>query len=179
MKTPKSPSSLKNQKRKYHRVRALSRQRSPFHQRTPQQLTHLVLAAPLSLSHGIISLKLIRDLDVQITLVLLIWLVIQDTLDLLALLHGQHFTEVEDGLLPVSVFCVRASGEADGFVAGCEVDVKPGDEGVDEIVAADIEGEGECEGEIGGCAGIEVEGYDGGGVGDYGFDFDGVNEGFG
>lgn len=56
------------------------------------------------------------------------------------------------------VFCVRAGGEADGFVAGGEIDVEPSDERVDEVVAAAVEREGGGEGEVSGGAGIEVEG---------------------
>ena len=42
-------------------------------------------------------------------------------------------------MLPVRVFCVRAGGEADGFVAGGEIDVEPSDEGVYEVIAAAVE----------------------------------------
>ena len=72
-----------------------------------------------------------------------------------------------------------AGGETDGLVAGGEIDVEPGDECVDEIVAADIEGEGEGEGEVGGGAGVEIEGDDCVWVGYDSLDLDGVNEGFG
>lgn len=143
-----------------------------------QLLTHLVLGKPLSLSHRIISLDFVGDLDVQITLVLVVWLVVQYALDLLALLHGQNFAEVEDGLLPVGVFCVWAGGEADGFVAGGEVDIEPSDEGVHKIVTANIKGVWYAEGEVGRCASIEVKGDNCGGVGNYGFDFDCVDERF-
>lgn len=56
------------------------------------------------------------------------------------------------------VFGVRARAEADRLVAGREVDVEPGDQGVDEVGAAAVEGEGGGEGEVGGGAGVEVEG---------------------
>jgi len=49
---------------------------------------------------------------------------------------------------------------------------------VDEVGAADIKSERRREGEVGGRAGVEVEGQDCGRVGDHGFDFDGVDEGF-
>lgn len=146
---------------------------------TSPRLTHLILASTLSLSHWVVSLKFIRDLNIQIALVLLIGLVVQNTLDLLALLHGEDLAQVEDGLLPVSVLGVWAGGETDGLVAGGEVNVEPGDQGVDEIVAADVEGEGESKGEVGGGAGVEIEGYDCVRVCYDSLDLDGVNEGFG
>lgn len=43
-------------------------------------------------------------------------------------------------------------------MAGGEIDIEPCDEGVDEVVAAAVEDEGGGEGEVGGCAGVEVEG---------------------
>ena len=49
------------------------------------------------------------------------------------LLDCQDVPKVEDGLLPVSVLCVGPGGELDGLVAGAELDVEPGDEGVDEV----------------------------------------------
>jgi len=64
-------------------------------------------------------------------------------------------------------------------VAGGELDVEPGDEGVDVVGAAHGHVEGEGEGEVGGGAGVEVEGQDGAGVGDDGFEVDGVDEGLG
>lgn len=64
-------------------------------------------------------------------------------------------------------------------MASGEIDVEPSDESVDKIVASAVEHEGGLKGEVCGCAGIEVEGEDGGGVGYYSFDFDGVDERFG
>ena len=77
------------------------------------------------------------------------------------------------------VLCVRTSGEADGLVAGGELDVEPGDDGVDEVAAADFHVEGAVEGEVGDGAGVEVKGDDRGGVGDDSLDVDGVDEGLG
>jgi hypothetical protein len=91
-------------------------------------------------------------------------------------LDGQDILEVEDGLLPVSVFGVRAGGEADGLVAGGEVNIEPRHEGVDKVIAFDGELEGRGEGEIGYSASVEVEGEDWGGVGDDGLELDGVDE---
>lgn len=142
-------------------------------------LTHLVLARTLSRPRGVGGLELVLDLDVKITRVLLVGLVGEDTLDLLALLHGEDLAQVEDSLLPVSVLGVWAGGEADGLVAGGEVDIEPRDESVHEVVAAGVKGEGGGEGKVGNGAGVQVEGEDSGGVGDNGLDLDGVDEGLG
>lgn len=56
------------------------------------------------------------------------------------------------------VLCVWAGGEADGLVAGGEIDVEPCDQSVYEIIAAAVEDEGGGEGEVGGCTCVEVEG---------------------
>lgn len=72
-----------------------------------------------------------------------------------------------------------AGREADGLVAGGEVNVEPGHEGVDEVVALDGELEGRGKGEVGHGAGVEVKGEDGRGVGDDSLELDGVDEGLG
>lgn len=148
----------------------------PFHIFVFLRLTHLVLGLSLGLAERILSLELVRDLDIKITWVLGVWSVGKNTTDLLTLLDGQDITEVEDSLLPVSVLGVWASGEADWLVAGSEVDVEPGDDGVDEVVAAGVEEKWGGEGKVGESAFVEVEGEDGGWVGDNSLDFDGVDE---
>ena len=120
--------------------------------------------------------QLVRDLDVEVALVLVVGLVLEDAAYLLSLLYGQDFSEVEDGLLPVRVFSMRACGEADGFMACCEVDVEPGDQGMYEIISTDIKGERRGESKVGGFACVEIESEDSGWVSDHGFDFDSVNE---
>jgi hypothetical protein len=95
------------------------------------------------------------------------------------LLDRQHFPEIEDCLLPVRVFGVGTGREADGLVAGSEVDIEPCDQGVYEVIAAAVERERRGKGEVCSCAGVEVEGENRGRVGNYGFDFNGVDERFG
>jgi hypothetical protein len=95
---------------------------------------------------------------------------------LFSLLHGQDFSEVEDGLFPVRIFGVRACGEANGLMACCEVDIEPCDQGMYEIISTDVKGEGRGESEVGSCACVEIEGEDSGWISDYGFNFDSVNE---
>lgn len=71
---------------------------------------------------------------------------------------------------------MRASGEADGFVASSEVDVEPSDQCMDEVISAAVKCEWRGEGQISGRACVEIEGEDRGGVGHNRFDFNGVNK---
>lgn len=125
----------------------------------------------------VFRVELVVDGDVEVTVVLLGGLVLEHAGDGLALLDGQDVLEVEDGLLPVGVLCVGAGGELDGLVAAGKLDVEPGDQGVDEVVAADLDLVRKLEGKICYCALVEVEGDDGGGVGDDGLDVNGVDKG--
>jgi hypothetical protein len=120
--------------------------------------------------------QLVGYLDVEIALVFVVGFVLEDAAYLLSLLYGQDFSEVEDGLLPVRIFGVRACGEADWLMACCEVDIEPSDQGMYEIISTDVKGEGRGKSEVGGFACVEIEGEDSSRISDYGFDFDGVNE---
>lgn len=122
------------------------------------------------------DLEGIVDLNVQITAVLVVGLDVELALDLLAVLYGEDVLDVEDGLFPVGVLGVRASGEADGLVAGGEVDVEPGDKGMDEVISLGGEGEGSVEGEVGGGASVEVEGEHGNGVSDDRLKIDSIDQ---
>jgi hypothetical protein len=95
------------------------------------------------------------------------------------LLDSEYILEVEDGLLPVGVLGMWAGGEADGLVAGGEVDIKPRDQGVDEVIAGNRELEGNIESQIICGALVKIEREDGSGFGDSGLDLDGINEGLG
>ncbi len=121
---------------------------------------------------------MIRYLDVQVTLVLIIWLVFKDSSDLFALLDCQNFAKVENGLLPMRVFGVWTCGEADGLVTGTEFDVKPRDEGMDEVVSSNVEGEGRRKGEVGSFASIEIKSENSCRVSDNCFDLDCIDEWF-
>jgi hypothetical protein len=125
----------------------------------------------------VIRLELVRDLDVQITVVLFAWSCVEHAGNGLAFLDSQDVLKVEDGLFPVSVFCVGASGELDWLVAGSKLNVEPGNDGVHKVAAADLQAVRAVECQIGHCAGVEVESKDGRGVGDNGFDVNGIDEG--
>jgi len=142
-------------------------------------LAHLVLAATAGGAALVGGLGLVGESDVEVTTVVVVRRACELTLNLLAGLDGEDVLEVEDGLLPVGVLGVGASGEADGLVAGGEFDVEPRDHGVDVVGAAHGEGEGKLEGEVLNGAGVEVEGNDRRGVGDNGLKLDGVDEGLG
>ena len=142
-------------------------------------LAHLVLALATNRAALVVGLSLVLEGNVKIAVVVLVRSASEHALDLLASLNSKNILEVEDGLLPVGVLGVRAGGEADGLVAGGELDVEPRDHGVDVVGAADREGEGKLQSEVLNSAGVEVEGEDGGGVSDDGFDIDCVDEGLG
>lgn len=139
-------------------------------------LAHLVLAATSGLAALVLGRNLVSDSNVEIATVLVVGSAGELALDLLAGLNGEDVLEVEDGLLPVSVLGVRAGGEADGLVAGGELDVEPCDHGVDVVGAAHREVEGKLEGKVGNGAGVKVDGDDGRRVGDDGLELDGVDE---
>lgn len=143
------------------------------------RLAHLVEAGTLGVSGGILGLETVLDLDVEIAAVLLVGPVVQGALDLLALLDGKDVLQVEHGLLPVSVLCVRASGEADGLVAGAEVNVEPGHQGVDEVVAPRDKIEGAAEGQVFHCALVKVEGKNLSRIRHDSLHLDGVHQGLG
>ena len=153
--------------------------RSKARRRRSHRLAHLVLTFGLDLSSAIIRLQLVLQPDVQISPIPVVGPARQHTPDALSRLDRQRVLEVENRLLPVRVFCVWTRAEPDRLVAPAELDVEPGDDGVDVVGAAHGQVEGEREGEIGDGHGVEVEGDDGGRVGHDGFDLDCVDEGFG
>lgn len=161
-----------------HTCRSLPRRCSS----TPAQdllLAHLVLSLARRLPVHIFRVELVRDLDVQITVVLLARPGVECTGYGLTLLDRKHILQIEHRLFPVRVLGVWACRKANRLMAGGKLDVEPGDDGVDEVAAADFEAKGAVEGEVFNSAGIEIEGEDGRGVGDDGFNVDGVDEGFG
>ena len=144
--------------------------------RVSAHLAHLVLATALDGAALVGGRGLVGESDVEVTTVVVVGSACELTLDLLASLDGEDVLEVEDGLLPVGVLGVRASGEADGLVAGGELDVEPRDHGVNVVGAAHGEVEGKLESEVLNGAGVEVESDDGRGVGDNGLELDGVDK---
>ena len=73
---------------------------------------------------------------------------------------------------------MRPRGELYRHMTRREIDVEPRDHGMYVVASLDVQGEGDFEGEVVDGYGVEVEDYDAGGVGDAGFHFDGVDEGF-
>jgi len=140
------------------------------------QLAHAVGALAGAGPGGVVRLELVVDLDVEVAAVLVIGLDEELAGDLLTLLDGEDVLEVEDGLLPVGVLGVGAGREADRLVARGEVDVKPRDQGVDEVVALDRQLERSGKGQVGRGAGVEIEGEDRRRVRNNRLQVDGVDE---
>jgi hypothetical protein len=143
------------------------------------RLAHLVSATASSGTALVVGRGLVRKRDVKVAAVVVVGRAGELALDLLTGLDGEDVLEVEDGLLPVGVLGVRASGELDGLVAGGELDVEPRDHGVDVVGAAHGEGEGKLESEVVDGAGVKIEGKNARGVGDNGLELDDVDEGLG
>jgi hypothetical protein len=107
--------------------------------------THLIFTTTLSFPHRIIRNQLVTNLHIQIPLILTIWLILQNTSDLLSLLDCQDFPQIKDRLFPMCVFRVRSRTKVDGFMTRREIDIEPGDKGVNEVVATAVKPEGGSE----------------------------------
>lgn len=73
-----------------------------------RDLAHSVLAEALSITSVVLSIKLKAYGDIEITLVLLVWSVLQKAGDRFLGTDGEDITQVEYGLFPVGVFGVWA-----------------------------------------------------------------------
>lgn len=144
-----------------------------------RRLAHLVLAVALSDPALILRLILIINHDIQISPVVRVRLAAQLARYRFSRLHRQHVGKVEHRLFPMRVLGMRAGAEANGLVAGGELDIEPGNQGVDIVGTSDLEVEGKREGEVGGGHLVQVKSENGAGVGHDGFKFDGVDEGLG
>lgn len=171
--------STKTQALNAARIRYVIKENFSFFVIKKHHLAHAVVELALGRADLVVGLEVVGNVDVEIAAVLVVGLHDDAALDLLAVLDGQDVLEIEDGLFPVGVLGVRAGREADGLVAGGEVNVEPRDKGVDKVVALDVEGELLAEGQVGNGASVQVQGQDGRGVGDDGLDVDGVDEGLG
>lgn len=101
-------------------------------------ILHLIFASTFRSPAIVICLQLVRDLDVEVTLLLFIGFAGQHSSNLLPFLYSQDFSQVKDGLLPMRVLRVWPCREAYWLVAGRKVDVEPSDKRVHEIVSSDI-----------------------------------------
>lgn len=121
---------------------------------------YLHLVNHLSL-RGLVTLHLVVDLDVEITIVAVVGRTRQCALDDVSVRDGQCLWGVEHCLLPVSVLGLWAGAELDGLVASGELDVEPSKEGVDVVVTGSLELEGNLEGEVLLLDGTDVDVLDG------------------
>lgn len=78
----------------------------------------------------------------------------------------------------MSVFRVWAGGETDGFVAGSELYVEPGNESMNKIIALSTEAERYLKSQVGCSDGVEVESQDWAWICYKCFDFDCIDEWF-
>ena len=122
---------------------------------------HLELARSSGISCRVVSVQLIVKLDVKVASILVVGLVGQVSSNRLALFDGEYFSEIEDGLFPMRVLGMWPRGEADGFVAGGEVNVEPGNECVDEVIPLRPYLEGFGESELCSGDGVQVDCEDG------------------
>lgn len=141
--------------------------------------THFVTGSSTGTPRHIISLKLVRNHYIQIAFLNLVWLAAENTTNLFTFLYSENFAEIEDGLFPVGVLCVRAGRESNGFVAGGEIDIKPCNYSMDKVVSLNVKEELTRVCKVFGCAGVEVEFEDFVGIGNNGFDIDDVHKRFG
>lgn len=139
-------------------------------------LAHPVYALALGGAVLVLALEVVVNLNIEITAVLRVGLDAQDAVDLLALLDGEDVLQVENRLLPVGVLSVGTSREADRLVASSEVNVKPGNQGVDVVVTLDGKLEVGSECQVSSGASVEVQVQDSNWVGDNSLDLDGVDQ---
>lgn len=97
--------------------------------------SHLVLARATSAPMRILRLQLVIDLHIQVPPVPLCRLAADMTNNGLPTVNGQDLLKVEHSLLPVGVFGMRTSTEADGLMAGSELYIEPGYKRMDEVIA--------------------------------------------
>ena len=141
--------------------------------------SHLVLALSLSVTDRIPCLQGVGEFDVEVTLVLRVGLVLENSTDRLLFLNSQDIPEIENGLLPVSILGVRTSGESDGLVASSELNIEPRDDGVDEVVTLDGKRVWDFEGQVCWCDCVQIQGEHGAGVRDNSLHFNSIDKGLG
>jgi hypothetical protein len=139
-------------------------------------LAHPVYALALGGAVLILALEVVVNLNIEITAVLRVGLDAQDAVDLLALLDGEDVLQVENRLLPVGVLGVGTSREADRLVASSEVNVKPGNQGVDVVVTLDGKLEVGSECQVSSGASVEVQVQDSNWVGNNSLNLDSVDQ---
>ena len=130
----------------------------------------------MGVSGLVCGVQLVIDFDIEVALVLRVRLICEVSCNTLAFFDCEDFAEVENRLLPVCIFGVRTGREPNGFVTGSEVDVEPGNEGMDEVVSLATEAERGGKGEFGGCDGIEIDCEHRAWISNQSFEFDGIHQ---
>ena len=127
---------------------------------------HSVFACATRRPCSISGVEFVVDFDVEVSPILAIRFIGKVPLNRFALLDREDFSKIEDGLLPMRVFGVRTCRESDGFVARCEVNVKPSNESMDEVVPLDSELKWLRKGQLRRFDRVEINGENRAGVGD-------------
>lgn len=142
------------------------------------RLAHSESERLLGISVLLGSLELVADGDIEVTGVLFRGLGRDLANNLLALGSDELVGDVEDGLLPVGVLGVGTGGKAEGLVAGGELNIEPRDEGMDVVVALDVEGELSGERELLNGDGVEINRVGEARLGDNSLELDGIDQRF-
>ena len=150
--------------------------RQPWPERPDHANSHLILASPLSRSYRIVRIEPIDNLNVEVPLFGGVGLARKHALDLLILFDGQNFPQIKHSLFPMGVLGVRAGGKFDRFVAGCEFDIEPSNQCMDEIISPTIKSERFFEGQVGRCDSVQVDLENLGRLGDTCFQVYGVDQ---
>lgn len=156
----KNNKQQKQRNRRKQKTKKTKKQRNRETKRSfpSRALAHVEIVRSLGVRE--LPLELVRNGDIQIPIVLLVWLAADLPLDDLLVLHGQNIINIKNRLLPMGVLGIRSSGEIDRLVTGGEGDVKIHNEGMDVIVRVDLDLEIRGEGQFGLGHSVEVEGLE-------------------
>lgn len=126
----------------------------------------------------ILRFQLVVDRNVEVPPIFVVWTTAKFTHDFLASFYGQDIGEVENGLLPMSIFGMWTGAETNRLVTSRKFDVEPCNERMNVIRAANLKLERKGKGKISGGDGVEIEGDDSAGVGNDGLELYCVDQRF-
>lgn len=106
------------------------------------------------------TFELVIDRDVEIARVGGVGSDVNVTSDRFAVVDGDSVVEVENGLLPVSVLGVRASGKDDGSMTLGELNVEVSNEGVDVIVSLGYNLKVRCPSQVFNLHSVDIDFHD-------------------
>lgn len=109
---------------------------------------HFVLQLSCSSSAFIHCFELVGQRYVQIPWFLVIGLAGESSGDQFPFLDFQNLSQVKDGLFPVRILGMWASGELDGLVTSAKLDVKPGNQRMNKVIPLTSQSKGQFECQI-------------------------------